>query len=86
VQGHSGLYCTSHVKENHRFQKPPELLQAIVENSSKLGDKVLDPFCGSGGLVRVCRELKRSALAFEIDKDNWARAQTFVQVGFVSGK
>jgi len=53
----------------HRTQKPRKLIERIVRASSREGDLVLDPFCGSGTTVVVANRLRRNVLGFEIDKD-----------------
>lgn len=70
-------------KKVHRFQKPNDLLAHLIRNSSRPGDNILDPFAGSGATIRVAQELKRNALGFELDKDNWARAQIVLASGTV---
>lgn len=51
----------------HDSQKPVSLFQCMVENSSNIGDVVLDPFCGSGTLPLACIRAKRNWIGFEID-------------------
>lgn len=70
-------------KKVHRFQKPNDLIAHLIRNSSRPGDFILDPFAGSGCVVRVAQELKRNALGFELDPDNWARAQIVLASGTV---
>ena len=41
----------------------------MVLASSSLGDKVLDPFSGSGTTLRVCQQLGRSCVGVEINPD-----------------
>lgn len=45
---------------NHPTQKPEYLLEKIILASTKVGDIVLDPFCGSGttGVVALCHGRK----------------------------
>ncbi|MDR1947067.1 MAG: hypothetical protein LBQ51_07870 [Desulfovibrio sp.] len=40
-------------------QKPPALLERIIQASSAEGDTVLDPFCGSGTTLRAAQKLGR---------------------------
>ena len=49
------------------IQKPEKLMERLVLASSKPGDIVLDPFCGSGTVPVVCRHLGRQFLACEIN-------------------
>jgi len=56
----------------HETQKPSELIRRLVEFGSFPGDKVLDPFAGSGTLGLVCPADRECTL---IEKDaNYARA------------
>ena len=52
----------------HPTQKPVGLLRLLIENSSKIGDNVLDPFMGSGSTGKACAELDRKFTGIEIDK------------------
>lgn len=47
-------------------QKPEELLNRIIECSTKEGDWVLDPFCGCGTTVAVSERLKRRWVGIDI--------------------
>ena len=40
-------------------QKPEALLERIISSSSKEGDVILDPFCGSGTTLAVANKLNR---------------------------
>jgi SAM-dependent methyltransferase len=40
-------------------QKPEALLERVVRASSRPGDVVLDPFCGSGTAIAVAERLER---------------------------
>ena len=48
-------------------QKPLKLLRRIVEASSNEGDLVMDPFCGCGTTLAVCRELKRQFIGVDLE-------------------
>ena len=47
-------------------QKPVELLKRVISASSAPGDKVLDPFCGSGTAIIVAHELGREWAGIDI--------------------
>jgi len=47
-------------------EKPLPALRALIEQASKPGELVLDPFCGSGNVGRAARELDRRALIADI--------------------
>lgn len=53
----------------HPYQKPEKLVERILKSSSHRGDRVLDPFMGSGTTAVVARRLGRRFLGFEINKD-----------------
>ena len=52
----------------HPTEKPVELMQFYIENSSKEGDLVLDPFMGGGATAVACKNSKRNFIGFEIDE------------------
>lgn len=49
----------------HPTQKPEELLERIILASSKEGDLILDPFCGSGTTGIVVTKLHRKFIGIE---------------------
>jgi DNA modification methylase len=51
----------------HPTAKPVELVERAVENSSRRGETVLDPFAGSGTTLIACERHKRRARLIEID-------------------
>lgn len=53
----------------HPTEKPVELMKFYIENSSSVGDIVLDPFMGSNSTGRACRELDRKFIGIEIDDE-----------------
>lgn len=55
------------VSELHPTTKPVELLARMITNSSKPGEVVYDPFCGSGSTVVAAHQLGRVGYACEID-------------------
>lgn len=65
-------------KRIHRFQKPDELLMYLIENSTVAGQTVLDPTAGSGSTLKAALRLKRNAIGFERDMENFVRAQAFL--------
>lgn len=54
----------------HPFRKPPSLVTRLILNHSKEGDLILDPFCGSGVVGNVAKELKRLSINIDI-KDGY---------------
>ena len=63
----------NHNKENHPHEKPVDLLIKMIEHSSKKGDLVLDPFCGSGSTCVACKETGRNFIGIELD-EKWVRS------------
>lgn len=51
----------------HPTEKPVNLLEVIIGNSSDLGEVVLDPFMGSGSAGVACRNLNRKFIGIELD-------------------
>ena len=47
--------------------KPVELVERAIRNSSRPGDRVLDPFAGGGSTLIACDNLGRKARLIEID-------------------
>lgn len=58
----------NHNKENHPHEKPIDLLVKLIEHSSKKGDLILDPFCGSGSTCKACERTDRNWIGIEIDE------------------
>jgi adenine-specific DNA-methyltransferase len=55
----------------HPHEKPEPLLRKLIEASTVEGDLVVDPFGGSGSLVRAARSCDRSAVAIEYNEENY---------------
>lgn len=58
----------------HPHEKPGPLLEALIKASTDEGDLIVDPFGGSGSLVRAARNCNRSAVAIEYDEFNYNEA------------
>ena len=54
--------------KQHPTEKPVELMKLYVENSSQVGDTVLDPFMGIGSTGVACKELGRNFIGVELDE------------------
>lgn len=52
----------------HPTEKPYQLMQVLIENSTQEGEVCLDPFMGVGGGGVACKLLNRSFIGIEIDK------------------
>ncbi len=61
-------YCNKNRKK-HPTQKPEGLFERMVLASSDEGDTVLDPFVGSGTLLRVCQQTGRKGIGVDINPE-----------------
>ena len=59
----------------HPTQKPLYLLKKILLSSTREGDLVLDPFCGSGTTGVACKLLGRKFIGIDNDRDFIALAK-----------
>lgn len=55
-------------KKVHPTQKPVEIIQKMIEDSSEPGDVVLDTFMGSGTTAVACMRTGRNFIGFELDE------------------
>lgn len=55
----------------HPHEKPEPLLERLIKFSTKPGDFIVDPFGGSGSMVRAARNVGRSGVAIELDERNY---------------
>lgn len=63
------LKGSSKEKVGHPSQKPLALIEKLVLSASREGDKVLDPFLGSGTIAVVCQNLNRKFVGIEIEQE-----------------
>ena len=63
----SHVHYSNPNRQDHPTQKPEGIIERMVLASSDIGDVVLDPFSGSGTTLRVCQQLGRNAIGFEIN-------------------
>jgi len=56
-----------HASDSHPTTKPVELIARMVANSSRRGDIVYDPFCGSGSTLVAAHQTERIGYGCEID-------------------
>jgi DNA modification methylase len=52
---------------DHPTMKPVALLEGMLQNSSRRGELVFDPFAGSGSTLIACERLGRRCRAVELD-------------------
>lgn len=65
----SHVHYSNPNRQDHPTQKPEGIIERIILASSNDGDIVLDPFSGSGTTLRVCQQLGRNAVGFELNPD-----------------
>ena len=63
----------------HPTEKPVELMELYVKNSSNLNDLVLDPFMGAGSTGVACLKLARQFLGCELDKNYYNIAKERIE-------
>ena len=69
------LFSPIPIKERqHAFEKPLDLLRYFIQQSSMVGEKVLDPFCGVGSTLTACKSLRRTCLGIEIQEEHYYKA------------
>jgi len=49
----------------HMAEKPHRLYESFIEDSSKKGEIIFDPFCGSAPIIEACKNTGRYYLAVE---------------------
>jgi len=62
----------------HPFHKPPALIDTLIEQSTNVGETVLDTFAGSGQVIESACRLRRNGIGYEIDDDNFTKAQEYL--------
>lgn len=66
-------------KNLHDTQKPVELMSILIQNSSKTGELVVDPFAGIFTTAVACKQLKRRFIGSEIDPTYYNLGVDFVR-------
>jgi tRNA G10 N-methylase Trm11 len=61
---------------------PPKVIEKLINEYSKKGDVVFDPFAGFGTTLKAAKKLGRGAFGTEIDKDkiNFAKSKFKVEI------
>lgn len=77
------IHCSGVPKSRmvHPNQKPITLLRGLVQQSSNIGDLVLDPFSGSGSTLLAAMWDKRNFLGFELDEDYHKKSLHLIERG-----
>ena len=74
-------YCNKN-RKTHPTQKPEALYERMILASSNEGDVVLDPFVGSGTLLRVCQQTKRNGIGIDINPEYIAMTKHRLEESF----
>ena len=70
----------------HPTEKPEELMKFYVENSSNVGDTVLDIFMGSGSTGVACLNTNRKFLGVEMDENYFDIGVNRMQESAIKGE
>ncbi|MCK5149409.1 site-specific DNA-methyltransferase [Candidatus Pacearchaeota archaeon] len=68
----NSFYSSYYKIVGNHHQKPIDLITKMILHSSKEGDLILDPFCGSGAVCIACKEMKRKWIGIELEV-KWVR-------------
>lgn len=60
--------CANPRGKSHPTEKPVDLMAHYIQNSTDIGDSVLDPFMGSGTTLVACQRLGRRGIGIEINE------------------
>jgi DNA modification methylase len=71
--------CSNSEREGHPTQKPEELFRTIIKWWSQPGDKVLDPFMGTGTTCVTAKQLDRHYIGIEQQQEHVETAHTRLQ-------
>ena len=58
---------TSVASKIHPSEKPTQLLRDFINLTTLAGEKVLDPFAGSGSTLVAAKETNRQGIGIELD-------------------
>lgn len=58
-------------KTEHKWQQGKDELRHLIENFTRPGDLIIEPFAGGGTTIIAALELKRNIKAAEIDEDSY---------------
>lgn len=70
----------------HSAQKPVALLREFIDQSSVVGDTVLDPCMGSGASIRAARQAGRRGIGIERDPAIFQAAVEFIEGASLEGE
>lgn len=86
--GTKNILNIKNIKGNktHPTEKPTELMQILIENSSNIGDTILDPFMGSGSTGVACINTNRNFIGFELDEKYFNIAKERIEKALENSK
>ncbi len=61
--------------KTHPTEKPVELLEILINNSSDEGDLIFEPFLGTGSCGVACQNLNRKFIGIELDEEYFKIAE-----------
>jgi site-specific DNA-methyltransferase (adenine-specific) len=64
---------------NHPNEKPVDLLEYIIKNSTFENETVIDPFMGSGSCGVACQKTNRNFVGIELEKEHFEYAKSRVE-------
>jgi site-specific DNA-methyltransferase (adenine-specific) len=70
----------------HDTEKPTELMRILIENSTKEGDIVFEPFMGVGSTVVAAKNSNRKYIGCELDKEYFKVCENRLNTGTYDGK
>jgi len=63
----------------HPTEKPVDLMEILIENSTNKGEIVLDPFAGSAPVATACINKERDYICIELDKEYYEIAKARIE-------
>lgn len=79
-RGRDVISCLPHrTNQVHPAQKPVELIQNLIIDSTEEGQTILDPFMGSGTTGVACKNLNRNFVGIELSKEYFDGAKKRIE-------
>ena len=79
--GRNSVFRAPVVHGGHPTEKHPKFISELIQLFTDPGDLILDPFMGSGVVLRVAKDLGRRAIGIDIDREWCLKAATRVGQG-----
>jgi len=61
-------------QKTHEFEKPVELIEDLLDRSALPGQKLIDPFMGSGAIIEAALKRGLYCVGFDVDQVSYATA------------